>query len=247
MMITTRSSEITRILALRRRQNANQAYIRKYKEVFPVNEAAKPGSAGSLNDGAWAGETCFIVGGGPSLIGFDFERLRGRGRIIAINRAYEFVPFADIHYFMDNKYYRRVQRELTWREFKGVKVYLNMSAYRVAGDVISIPSRGRPGLSRSIGEGIYHGGNSGAGAIGLAYCLGANPIYLLGYDCKRTLENTHFHSGYGVNLGNGTLGRLIPEFNLLAAPLRAAGVKVVNLNPDSAIRCFPFSTFEAIA
>ena len=30
-----------------------------------------------LEDGAWAGRRCFIVGGGPSLKGFDFRRLKG--------------------------------------------------------------------------------------------------------------------------------------------------------------------------
>src|SRR4030042_335661 len=33
-----------------------------------------------MADGAWRGERCFIIGGGPSLPGFDFERLRGGAR-----------------------------------------------------------------------------------------------------------------------------------------------------------------------
>jgi len=80
-----------------------------------------------IQDGEWAGEPCFIIGGGPSLKGFDFESLRGKGRVIAINRAYEHVPFADVHFFMDNRYYKRVQGEAAWQTFRGRKVYLNMN------------------------------------------------------------------------------------------------------------------------
>lgn len=36
---------------------------------------------------AWDGETCFILGGGASLAGFEAARLRGRGRVVALNNA----------------------------------------------------------------------------------------------------------------------------------------------------------------
>ena len=56
-----------------------------------------------LPDGSWSGRRCFIVGGGPSLKGFDFERLRGE-RVIAINKAFYDVPFADIVFAMDSPF-----------------------------------------------------------------------------------------------------------------------------------------------
>ena len=49
---------------------------------------------------------CFIVGGGPSLIGFDWSNLDGKFSI-AINRAYEVLPNAQIIYFTDDDYYHR--------------------------------------------------------------------------------------------------------------------------------------------
>lgn len=193
-----------------------------------------------IQDGEWAGEACFIVGGGPSLKGFDFERLRGKGRIIVINRAYEHVPFADVHFFIDNRYYKRVQGETAWQAFKGRKVYLNMSGYQVGQDVISIPAIGRTGLSRSVRSGLYHGANSGAAAIGLAYCLGANPIYLLGFDCNKVNGTSHFHDGYGQPTADRVLESFIPDFDALAKLIAPTGTRVINLNPESAVRCFQF-------
>ena len=48
----------------------------------------------------WPGETVFIVGGGPSVLGQDLEALRGR-RVIAINSSAQAVPWADFLYFGD--------------------------------------------------------------------------------------------------------------------------------------------------
>lgn len=44
-------------------------------------------------DEAWA-PGCYVVGSGPSLRGFDYESLRGQ-KIIAVNSAVRFVPWAD--------------------------------------------------------------------------------------------------------------------------------------------------------
>ena len=50
----------------------------------------------------WTGETAFLLGGGPSLKGFNAECLRGR-RVIAINNSWELAPWADVLYFCDEK------------------------------------------------------------------------------------------------------------------------------------------------
>jgi len=241
-MITTRDVRVADILARRKEQRLTQAHQRKYRTVAPLSLTLPTG----FHDGAWIGQPCFIIGGGPSLKGFDFERLRGRGRVIAINRVYEFVPFAEVHYFMDNPYYRRLRNEPGWKAFPGIKVYLNMSGYVVDGEVVSLRPLGRTGLSGSITTGLYHGNNSGVGAIGLAHCLGANPIYLLGYDGKRTPGDSHFHSGYNKGMSDAVLARMTKDFDAIAPLLRAAGTHVINLNPDSAIRCFPFLIMDVI-
>jgi hypothetical protein len=198
------------------------------------------------------GERCFILGGGPSLEGFDFERLRGRGKIIAVNRAFEYAHFADILFFMDNRFYQFVhdgkfgpEALAKWESFKGYKVFLNIMG-RKHDDVYSVRSLGRVGVSNSLTKGIYHGNNSGVGALGLAICLKANPIYLLGFDFKFKNGKSHFHSGYKLPMHESTFKNFVRDFERVQRFLSRTQFQVVNLNPDSGLRSFPFSTIDEV-
>jgi hypothetical protein len=53
----------------------------------------------------WPGETVFIIGGGPSVLGQNLEALRGR-RVIVINSSVYAVPWADILYFGDRRWHK---------------------------------------------------------------------------------------------------------------------------------------------
>jgi len=227
-----------------------QARRRQYRSQHPHNPLYEV-----VSDGAWRGERCFIIGGGPSLRGFDFERLRGAGRVIAINKAYREAPFADVLYFMDNGFYKWAHEGSlfpgsfeAWQAFGGYKVFLNILG-REYGDVYSVRSLGRVGLSNSLRMGIYHGNNSGVGAVGLAFILKANPIYLLGIDCKiddgRKLS--HYHDGYSKRpMSQAAYRSFKTDFERLCRFIRRTSTKVVNLNPHSAVRCFPFSTVDEV-
>lgn len=205
-----------------------------------------------LGNGAWVGQRCFIIGGGPSLDGFDFEALRGQGRVITINLSFLKTPFADILYFMDNRFYRLLyngkfgsEALKKWQEFQGYRVFLNIMGRKYE-DVYSVRSLGRIGLSNSLQSGIYHGNNSGVGAVGLAVCLKANPIYLLGIDCKFINKKTHHHSGYGFPMGEGIVKSFIADFERMNRFIKRTHFKVINLNPQSGLRCFPFSIVSEV-
>ena len=249
MMLTTQDKRVserirnrTKMLAERTMENKRKVNPhRPFSEVIP--------------DGAWAGERCFVIGGGPSLIGFDFERLRGQGRIIAINRAFEHAPFADICFFMDassNTFYGLVKNKRfgqdalqKWNDFEGHKVYLNLIGRRLD-DVYSVRSAGRSGVSNSIAKGLYHGNNSGVGAIGLAVCLQANPIYLLGFDCGFSAGKSHYHSGYPGRMPESVFKGFAKDFGRFAKFLARTKYRVINLNPQSGMRCFPFKTMDEV-
>lgn len=243
MLLTTRSRRVQQIMANRDRMNAANRERIKH-QIHPYNpfHAVMP-------DASWRGQPCFIIAGGPSLRGFDFDRLRGRGRIIAINRALEFAPFADIAFFMDWKLYKRYHESIAnkkyWDAFAGHKVFLNLMGRRLD-DCYSVRSLGRSGCSTSIAKGLYHGNNSGHGAINLAFTMAASPIYLLGYDCGfRKGEPSHFHSGYGTR-ANPAVGRsFIRDFEMLKQHLRGRAV-IYNLNPNSALRIWPFRTIDEV-
>ena len=192
----------------------------------------------TLSDGDWKGDPCFIVGGGPSLRGFDFLRLP-EDRTIVINRAFESMPWARVLFSMDSLYYREASRkpETDPGRFPGFKVWLDTHGFPYK-DVLLVKSRGECGLSESLKLGLYHGANSGYGAVGLAACLGASPIYLLGFDMDFSGPRTHFHSGYVMKTGREKVMRYIKNFEALAPLLADRGIRVVNLSPVSALRCF---------
>ena len=248
-MLTTQDKRVqqlirdrAKMLMERRRENYHQVNpYRPFHEVMP--------------DGAWTGQRCFIIGGGPSLEGFDFERLRGQGKIIAVNKSFLDVPFADILFFMDGSkttFYGLAQSNRLapdalqkWREFQGYKVFLNLIGRRFD-DVYSVRSLGRVGVSNSLKRGIYHGNNSGVGAIGVAVCLRANPIYLLGIDCKFKGGKSHYHGGYLGKMPESLFKGFTKDFGRLNRVLSRTRYKVVNLNPNSGLRCFPFSTIDKV-
>lgn len=204
-----------------------------------------------MPDGAWRGQPCFILAGGPSLIGFDFERLRGRGRIIAINRAFEFCPFADILFLMDITFYNkchvpgRQEWIEAWNAFQGYRVFLNIKGRQLE-DVFSIKTAGRTGLTNRLQNGLCHGNHSGHGAINLAFVLAASPIYLLGYDGKFTNGRAHFHDGYGEGRLEKSYRAFIQDLQRQAAILKKTSTQVFNLNPDSALRAYPFKTIDEV-
>lgn len=262
-MIRANDPRVARIMAEAKTQAKTSVFVNGRTYRVPASTAAH---STPLVDGAWAGQKCFIVGGGPSLKGFDFERLRGRGRVIAINKAFYDVPFADIVFAMDwellgnirsgkidadyraknpNGPARDYQR--AFAEFSGVKVWLNLSSYSFPPDVFSVPSAGATGWSKSFRTGLAHGQNSGYAALNLAIALGANPIYLLGYDCSKGPNGEkNYHDGYPGSGNPEALNTFKACFEAGAKLLPEGGPRIVNLNPNSAIAAFPKIDVDSI-
>jgi hypothetical protein len=85
--------------------------------------------------------------------------------------------------------------------------------------------------------------------MNLAVTLGANPIYLLGFDMALGPDGkAHYHSGYSMPFPVRKLAAYIDNFNYVAPILKERGVEVVNLSPVSALKCFPkYSPDEVLA
>ena len=89
-------------------------------------------------------------------------------------------------------------------------------------------------------------GNSGAGAINLAYHFGARRILLIGMDMKPGANGEkHWHPDHPKPM---VQGQQFEEWRLkmgvLAKDLAAEGVTVINCTPGSALTCFPMSDLE---
>lgn len=203
--------------------------------------APRPAPA-PIREGAWNGRRAFVVGGGPSLRGFDFSRLRGE-RIIAVNRAFEVLPFAEILFSMDYRYYGYAVRTAAFREFRGRKVWLDTMGYPYVG-VETLRMSSVEGLSWSLASGLATGANSGHGAVNLALLLGADPVYLLGFDFAEDEKGSHFHSGYPFVRKDGKLDEYRTRLEAIAPDVLAKGRRIVNLSPASKLEGFPRERFE---
>lgn len=183
-------------------------------------------------------EEIFIVGGGASLRFFEWDQLLCR-RVIAVNRAYEVVPNAEVVYFSDLRFWTWHQLQL--EKHIGRKI---TSAARVKNRCVEhVQITGLTGLDTEPGK-IRQGNNSGYGAINLAVHLGVKKIFLLGFDMNFTGGCCHWHDGYPVINTEKMLKRMVSYFDTLVEPLNRLGIDVINLNPKSAVECFPKAEFE---
>jgi hypothetical protein len=211
------------------------------------------------NSESWINQKCFIIAGGESLAGFDFNVLN-EYNTIGINRTFQYYPKLKINYSMDSDFYNAVldgrydvegkpKVKDAWVKFAGSRVFLSPMELKKYGDEVFLIKRiHRPSISRDINQGIFGGANSAVGALMLSIVLGSNPIYLLGYDMKVSTKS-HWHDGYpNRNLKDfaNKLTSYRDEINRLVSLINELGVDIYNLNPDSALRCFPFADLNKV-
>lgn len=187
--------------------------------------------------------TFYCVGGGPSLIGFDWSRLQDK-RCIAINRAYEVLPDAEFVYFTDRRFYEWHKIHLL--QHKGRLLLGNAGDQNYDPKVEKYRITGHCGLDTRPGH-IRHGNNSGYAAINVAYHLGAKRIVLLGYDMRFAKDGkAHWHDGHPAMNRETSIPKMLMWFPHLVVPLRELRIDVVNANMDSAIECFPKVKLEEV-
>lgn len=210
-----------------------------------------------LPSGCWAGETCFIIGGGPSLAHFDWSLLDGY-KVIGINKAFTRYP-VDVNFGIDYQFFETLQYSSdprnpnydlyqAWRKFNGIKVFVrhSLSETFVPG-IYYVMALNQKVISFELDQGIYPGTNSGCGALLLAVGLGCTRIGLLGYDFKVQGSKTHWHDGYAYQTAE-SLAKKLDGFRRCvdewASGLADHGIQAVNLSPDSALRNFPRSDVQ---
>lgn len=194
-------------------------------------------------------ERVAIVASGPSARGF---KAPPGVTVIAVNGAIEWVDRADYWFTLDpgarNRsrmhnqrpgvtYLAAVPDEFGTPEarYPGMKLpappgvrYLR----RVAGPGIL---GSMPRLSRDAGQ--IHTGNSGYGALGVAYLFRAKRIALFGIDASRA---------HRIEGGRPSrLDHLPPLFASARPQLQAAGTKVIDTSLHGGLRCFQKMTAEA--
>lgn len=196
---------------------------------------------------------CFIVGGGPSLRGFDFNRLKTVDTI-AINQSIFHVPNPNYFITMDYLY---VKNNPQIFDIKTHKIFIANHCVDYIQEINGKITDTRSGLVYEldkfdevidswypVGMGDYyghfvHGGNSGFCALQLAVLRGYTEIYLLGIDLVTEKAKTHFHDAYCLPMGFGDKLRSYEQAFV-------AGLSVLNCDmPDVKVySCSPISTLN---
>lgn len=187
----------------------------------------------------WAGRPAFLLAGGPSLKGFDAERLGPYGHVLAINDSYLLAPWADAVFWADKTWFG-----WNWQELRALDgpLLVSWSAPHVASDLDVHVLDHREDLPLSRDPRALAGVCSGSGAINLAWLLGADPIHLLGYDMRDSGNWHDRHRRYGQE--GRYENRFIPAIGRMADELHKEGARVFNLTPGSALTCFPSMSIE---
>ncbi len=191
----------------------------------------------------WENATVYIVGGGPSLCGFDWELLRNK-KVIALNRAFEVLPWADVLYWTDSRFYTWYKSDID--NFQGLCVTCE-PVHKGSTKIIVLNAVRKSGIDLRPGY-ICRARNSAAGGINLAVKLGAKRIYLLGVDLKELPDQSHWHDGYSkFNVRTYPTGYQVmqEDFFILQKPLTEMGIEVWNANPNSSLRGYPKCSLES--
>lgn len=192
----------------------------------------------------------YIIFGGPSLKGFDFSKLNGKF-VIGCNKAAFETKFcggvitADATFTNSNRYNLREYRGYTiigTKETNPSPEFGMRIVDWIQPDYLYwIDRKNRDKFSKEYR--VACGENTGQFAINFAALEGFKKIHALGLDLK---EPGWWHSGYRKSAGKDWMTNWAKDIDAIKPHLDAYGVKLINYNPDSAVRAYEFSDLRAL-
>lgn len=186
---------------------------------------------------------CCIVGGGPSLCNFDWSILDNHF-VIALNRAYEVLPKAQIIYFTDRDFHERHWEKMEKHGGMLIRGAINPDNEQQHPRLAYYKLANKNGFFTEPGK-LAHGSNSGYAALNLAAAhLHFKKIALLGLDMQWNGDKSHWHSGHKRIDADSTIRKWAKHFDDMKEPLDELGCEVFNVNPNSGITAFPQVPFE---
>jgi hypothetical protein len=182
----------------------------------------------------WPGETVFIVGGGPSVLGVDLEALRGR-RVIAINSSVYKMPWADFLYFGDWRWWNEPDNRAAVAGFRGRVV---TTSRLVAEDkkVLVCRAAKPPGLAREH-DSLMQKWTSLTAATNLAaHLVGpGGTIVWLGADGRLAADGrSHHHPPHRWPHRPGCYDKQHADLVTIVPSLRALKIAAFNASPGTA-------------
>lgn len=188
------------------------------------------------------GKRCFVIGGGPSLRGFDFDKLRDEFSIGVNKIGAVFQP--TITFACDIVLLPFIRENAT---AKTTIVFCDRDNHQL-NDLYYVRDRGLHGVPNSI-DFIFSGNNSGYAAVNLAVAMGFDPIYLLGFDFALDPEGRdHVTDDWGIpgtpqSYKNDYLDKFRLEFEEMKHYINR---KIINLNMESNLQAFPKIPFSSL-
>jgi hypothetical protein len=202
----------------------------------------------------WSAATAVLIGGGPSLTVEQVEQVRAARdsaslnqnvRVIAVNDAYRLAPFADVCYFADSEWWGWHKDRPAFQSFAGHKCSIADSAAKIADQAVHIlRNAGSRGISTDPGA-VCTGHNSGYQALNIAILAGAKTIILLGFDAREPTGKTHWFGDHPKIEQVAAYAKFRKAFSAGENAIKAAGVRVINCSPGSAINSFEKLPLEA--
>lgn len=186
----------------------------------------------------------FVVGGGESVADQNVELLRGH-RVVAINSSFAAVPFADVLFFGDGRWFARNRRDVL-AKFSGhlVTVDNNPKAAGIIGDK-EAAARGAQVLRKSREWSDDPGAafvrrTSTTGAINKEVNAGERLFVLLGIDGT----GGHHHAPHPWATRKGWADEQAQDFAAMNAALTGRGVEIFNASPISVYDFWPRADFR---
>lgn len=206
-----------------------------------------------LPQGSWSGHRCWIVAGGPSIKGMDLGFLKGE-LVIGINRSYEICD-PTINLCMDQRLWGWIvggelgeKAKEKFEAYRGIKLWALFDEWPnllPPDEGYFLRNRRDVPLNDGLERGINWGCHGGYAALSLAIALGADPIYLLGYDmnAEKDVEGVErkvwWHGGYPNDGQQPKVYSLfIKDFETHKGATAATKRDIVNLNPTSGLPTF---------
>ena len=161
-----------------------------------------------------------------------------------MNDAYLKVPFADVLYFADKKWWEWHKERDEFKAFSGEKATVFTTGHLVDDpEIAMLRNAGTEGFSVDPAE-ICTGTNSGHQAINIAYLAGAKRIVLVGYDAKQGENRKAHFFGAHPDKTESPYANQIRELRTAQKFFAEQKVEVLNATPGSAIPYFPMVMLE---
>lgn len=180
----------------------------------------------------WSGDKVVVAASGPSMCAEDLDLVRGRARLIVVNRTWELAPWADMLFSSDWNWWKSVEG---CPQFQGLRA---TTCVRAARELIGVQPLSQLMTNRVLFQPglVGWGGCSGFQAFNLALQL-SSTVALLGYDMS--LEaGVHWHGRHEGTLRNPDTGRVRrwrQAMDDAARSVRATGRVVRNCSRQSAL------------